>query len=137
MGAATIRTVFAQPNARSARGQWRRVADTSRAALPRLAQPMGEAEGDVLAYRALPPEQWRRIWSNNPLERLTRELTRRTDVAGSFPSAAAGRRLVGVVLAERHDEWQVGRRYVSAESLAKPRKEGPVGEPAAALMPGD
>jgi transposase-like protein len=123
MVAATIRTVFAQPDAGSAREQWRRVADGFRVRYPRLADLLDAAEADVLAYLAFPQEHWRQIWSNNPLERLNREVKRRTDVVGIFPNAAAIVRLVGAVLAEQHDEWQVGRRYFSAESLAKLTQE--------------
>ena len=119
MAAATIRTVFAQPDPQSAREQWRRVADGFRAGFPRLAALLDDAEADVLAYLAFPREHWRQIWSNNPLERLNKEVKRRTDVVGIFPNGAALLRLVGMVLAEQHDEWQVGRRYFSAESLAK------------------
>jgi putative transposase len=119
MVAAAIRTVFAQPDPASAREQWRRVADSLRARFPRLAQLMDEAEEEFLAYSAFPPEHWRQVWSNNPLERLNREVKRRTDVVGIFPNRAAVVRLVGAVLAEQHDEWQVSRRYLSAESLAK------------------
>jgi putative transposase len=118
MVAATIRTVFAQPDPASAREQWRRVADGFRARFPRLAALLDEAEADVLAYLAFPPQHWRQVWSNNPLERLNKEVKRRTDVVGIFPNAAAALRLVGAVLAEQHDEWQVSRRYFSAESLA-------------------
>ncbi len=117
--AATIRTVFAQPDAAGAREQWRRVADGFRSRYPKLADRMDEAEADVLAYLAFPAEHWRQIWSNNPLERLNREVKRRTDVVGIFPTDAAIVRLVGAVLAEQHDEWQVSRRYFSAESVAK------------------
>lgn len=119
MVAATIRTVFAQPDSISAREQWRRVADSFRPRFPRLAQCMDEAEEEVLAYSAFPVEHWRQIWSNNPLERLNREVKRRTDVVGIFPNRGAVIRLVGSVLSEQHDEWQVSRRYLSAESLAK------------------
>ena len=116
--AATIRTVFAQPDAASARAQWRRVADGFRARFPRLADLMEDAESDVLAYLAFPSAHWRQIWSNNPLERLNKEVKRRSDVVGIFPNPVAVIRLVGMVLAEQHDEWQVSRCYVSAESLA-------------------
>jgi transposase-like protein len=119
MVAATIRTVFVQPDAPSAREQWRRVADGFRPRYPRLADLLDEAETDVLAYLTFPSEHWRQIWSNNPLERLNKEVKRRTDVVGIFPNTAAVLRLVGMVLAEQHDEWQVSRRYFSAESLAK------------------
>jgi putative transposase len=116
--AATIRTVFAQPTAEAARAQWRQVADSFRARWPRLAELMDEAGTDVLAYLAFPPAHWRQLWSTNPLERLNKELKRRTDVVGIFPNAAAVIRLVGALLAEQHDEWQVGRKYFGAESMA-------------------
>jgi transposase-like protein len=119
MVAATIRTVFAQPDAALARETWRRVADGFRARFPKLAQLLDEAEGDVLAYLTFPREHWRQIWSNNPLERLNKEVKRRTDVVGIFPNERAIVRLVGAILAEQHDEWQVARRYFSAESLSK------------------
>ena len=119
MVAATIRTVFAQPDADSAHEQWRRVADSFRPRFPRLAALLDDAEADVLAYLAFPAEHWRQIWSNNPLERLNKEVKRRTDVVGIFPNTAAVVRLVGAVLGEQHDEWQIARRYFSAESLAK------------------
>jgi putative transposase len=123
MVAATIRTVFAQPDPATARETWRRVADSLRAQFPRVAALLDEAEDDVLAYTAFPREHWRQIWSNNPLERLNKEVKRRTDVVGIFPNSAAVIRLVGAVLAEQHDEWQVCRRYFSAESLAKLNQE--------------
>jgi putative transposase len=119
MVAATIRTVFAQPDAAAAREQWRRVADTFRARYPRLAELLDGAEADVLAYLAFPAGHWRQIWSNNPLERLNKEVKRRTDVVGIFPNTAAVVRLVGCTLAEQHDEWQAARRYFSAGSIAK------------------
>jgi putative transposase len=136
MVAATVRTVFAQPDADSAREQWRAVADRFRQGFPRVADLLDEAEADVLAYLAFPREHWRQIWSNNPLERLNKEVKRRTDVVGIFPNPAAVVRLVGAVLSEQHDEWQVARRYFSAESLAKLRKEATTDQPPARLAAG-
>jgi len=133
MVAATVRTVFAQPDATGAREQWRAVADRFRTSFPRVADLLDEAEADVLAYLAFPQGHWRQIWSNNPLERLNKEVKRRTDVVGIFPNATAVVRLVGAVLSEQHDEWQVARRYFSAESLAKLRKEA-APDPAPALL---
>ena len=134
MVAATIRTVFVQPDAASARETWRKVADSFRHRFPRLADLLDEAEADVLAYLAFPPEHWRQIWSNNPLERLNREVKRRADVVGIFPNQAAVIRLVGAVLAEQNDEWQVCRKYFSAESLAK--LTGKQAGPSPALLAG-
>jgi putative transposase len=119
MVAATIRTVFVQPDAASAREQWRRVADQLRSRFPRVAQLLDEAEDEVLASLAFPPDHWRQIWSNNPQERLNKEVKRRTDVVGIFPNDRAVVRLVGAILAEQNDEWQVARRYFSAESMTK------------------
>jgi len=117
--ATTIRTVFAESDPARARARWRHVADSFRDRFARLATLMDDAEDDVLAYLGFPPEHGRQIWSNNPQERLNREVTRRTDVVGIVPNAPAVLRLVGAVLGEQHDEWQTGRRYMSAESLAK------------------
>jgi transposase-like protein len=136
MVAATVRTVFAQPDPTMAREQWRKVADGFRTAFPRVADLMDDADTEVLAYLTFPREHWRQIWSNNPLERLNKEVKRRTDVVGIFPNPAAVVRLVGAVLAEQHDEWQVARRYFSAESLAKLRKEATADPPSALLAAG-
>ncbi len=119
MVAASIRTVFAEPDAEQARAQWRKVRDSLAGRFPRVAALLDQAEADVLAYLAFPREHWPQIWSNNPLERLNKEVKRRTDVVGIFPTPQSVIRLVGMVLAEQHDEWQVSRRYFSAESLAK------------------
>jgi transposase-like protein len=116
--AATLRTVFAQPTAETARVQWRQVADGFRGHWPRLAALLDAAETDVLAYLSFPAAHWRQLWSTNPLERLNKELKRRTDVVGIFPNPGAAIRLVGALLSEQHDEWQIGRRYFSAESMA-------------------
>lgn len=118
MVGATIRTVFTQPDAASTREQWHKVADSFRGRFDRVADLMDESREDVLAYLAFPHAHWRQIWSNTPLERLNRELGRRTDVVGIFPNETALIRLAGAVLAEHHDEWQVSRRYFSAESMA-------------------
>jgi putative transposase len=119
MVGATIRTVFAQLDAESAHEQWRRVADGFRSRFPKLSGLMDEAEEDVLAYAIVPAEHWQKVWSNNPLERLNKEVKRRTNVVGIFPKEAAVIGLVGAVLCEQHDEWQVGKRCFSAGSLAE------------------
>lgn len=105
-------------DASRAREQWGRVIESFRGKFDRVAQLLEDAEADVLAYLAFPQAYWKQIWSNNPLERLNKEIKRRTDVVGIFPNEAAVSRLVGAVLVEHHDEWQGARRYFSAESLA-------------------
>ena len=123
MVGATIRTVFAQPDVGSAREQWLRVSEGFRHRFPRLSELMDEAEEDVLAYAVFPAEHWQKIWSNNPLERVNKEVKRRTNVVGIFPNEAAVVRLVGSVLLEQHDEWQVSKQLlqhrISGEAGAK------------------
>ena len=119
MVAATVRTIFAQPDPASTRDQLRLVADTLRDRHPAVSHLLLEAEADVTAYAAFPYPHWKKIWSTNPLERLMREIKRRADVVGIFPDDNSILRLVGSVLAEQHDEWQVtDRRYLSEESMA-------------------
>jgi transposase-like protein len=121
MVATLVRTIFAQPDAASVWDQHARVVEQLTERFPAAAELLTEAATDVLAFTAFPKEHWRQIWSNNPQERLNKELRRRTDVVGIFPNRDAVIRLVGSVLAEQHDEWAVVRRYMSAESLAKAR----------------
>jgi putative transposase len=119
--ATLVRTIFAQPDAGSTLAQHGRIVEQLQGRFPAAAELLADAAGDLLAFTAFPKEHWRQIWSNNPQERLNRELRRRTDVVGIFPNRAAAIRLVGAVLAEQHDEWAVARRYMSVESLATAR----------------
>ncbi len=117
--ATMVRTVFAQPSAAEVAAQLGRVTEQLAEGFPQVAVMLGDAAPDVTAFAAFPVEHWRQTWSNNPQERLNREIRRRTDVVGIFPNREAVIRLTGMVLAEQHDEWAVGRRYMSAGSLAK------------------
>jgi transposase-like protein len=119
--ATLVRTIFEQPDATQVHAQHARVVDQLTDRFPAAAELLVDAAGDLLAFTGFPREHWRQIWSNNPQERLNKELRRRTDVVGIFPNRAAVVRLVGAVLAEQHDEWAVARRYMSVESLAKAR----------------
>lgn len=121
MVATLVRTIFAQPDSEQVHAQFNRVVDQLTGQFPAAAEFLIDAEADLLAFSSFPSEHWRQIWSNNPQERLNREVRRRTDVVGIFPNRAACIRLVGAVLAEQHDEWLVARRYMSAESLTKAR----------------
>ena len=117
--ATMVRTIFAQPDAATVREQHRRIVAQLEQRFPEAAALLDEAGPDLLAFTGFPKEHWRQLWSNNSLERLNREIRRRTDVVGIFPDRAAIVRLVGAVLAEQNDEWAVARRYMSAESIAK------------------
>jgi putative transposase len=121
MVATLVRTIFAQPDRASVWAQHARVVEQLAGQFPAAADHLADAAPDVLAFTGFPKEHWRQIWSNNPQERLNKELRRRTDVVGIFPNREAVIRLVGAVLAEQHDEWAVARRYMAAEGLAKAR----------------
>jgi putative transposase len=110
-------TVFAQDSAEAASAQWRVVADQLRGKFPKLAAMMDDAEPDVLAFKSFPKAHWAQIASTNPLERLNAEIKRRTNVVGIFPNDAAITRLVGALLLEQNDEWQLQRRYLQLEGL--------------------
>ncbi len=121
--AMALRSIFAQPHARSVYRQHAMVVDQLHAHFPEAAEMLDGAKADILAFAAFPRAHWLKIWSNSPLERLNREIRRRTDVVGIFPNRQAIVRLVGAVLAEQDDEWQVARRYMSLERLAEARTE--------------
>jgi transposase-like protein len=117
--ATLVRSIFAQPSAGEVWAQHGRVVEQLQERFAPAADLLLAAAEDILAFAAFPSEHWRQIWSNNPLERLHREIRRRTDVVGIFPNRAAVIRLVGAVLAEQHDDWLVTRRYMAMEGLAK------------------
>jgi putative transposase len=119
--ATLVRTVFDQPDTDAVTAQFARVVATIEAKFPAAAEHLDDARADLLAFTAFPREAWRQIWSNNPQERLNKEIRRRTDVVGIFPNRAAIIRLVGAVLAEQTDEWTEARRYMGLELLAKAR----------------
>lgn len=114
---ALINTVFAQDTQDSAIAQWRTVADQLRVKFPKLAAVMDDAESDVLAFMGFPKSHRVQIHSTNPLERLNAEIKRRTNVVGIFPNDEAITRLVGALLLEQNDEWQLQRRYLALEGL--------------------
>jgi transposase-like protein len=126
-----LRTIFDQPDAVEVAAQFDRVVDALAAKFPAAAEHLDAARTDLLAFTTFPREVWRQIWSNNPQERLNKEVRRRTDVVGIFPDRTAVIRLVGAVLAEQTDEWAEQRRYMGVEILAKARQATAPTAPAA------
>jgi len=115
--ATLVRTIFLQPDARSVWNRFWVVVDQLEPRFPEAAELLESAAHDLLAFAAFPTDLWTKIWSNNPQERLNKEIRRRTDVVGIFPNAPAVIRLVGALLCEQTDEWAIGRRYMSLTSL--------------------
>src|SRR5205823_2216456 len=132
MVAATVRTIFEQADGTAARAQLRQVAGTLRDRFPKVVALLDEAEEDMLAHYAFPPAHRRQIASTNPLERLNKELKRRSAVVGIFPNRPAVLRLLGAVLVEQADEWLVGRHYFSDGSMRQVL-DLPTGDPPAQL----
>jgi putative transposase len=120
MVAAAVRTIFAQPDAPSVRGQLDVIAGMLGRQFPKVVAMLRDAAHDITAFADFPVAHWKKIWSTNPLERVNKEIKRRTDVVGVFPNPASLLRLAGAVLGEINDEWQVSdRRYLSEASMAE------------------
>ena len=133
---ALLHSVYDQPDATAVHAQYDKMLDTLTGKLPAVVAHLDAARADVLAFTSFPRQVWRQIWSNNPNERLNREIRRRTDVVGIFPDRGSITRLVGAVLAEQHDEWAEGRRYLALDILTRARTT-PASDtaPAAAPLP--
>jgi transposase-like protein len=125
---AMLHSVYDQPDAEKVHAQFDKLLDAVAASLPAVHDHLDAARADVLAFTPFPKQVWRQIWSNNPNERLNREIRRRTDVVGIFPDRDSITRLVGAVLAEQHDEWVEGRRYLGLDVLTRAAAVGTVSE---------
>ena len=120
MVAAAIRTIFAQPDQAHVEAQFDEITTMLGRQFPIVTEMLRDARADLLAFNSFPTVHWKKIWSTNPLERVHKEIKRRTNVVGIFPNDAALMRLVTAVIAETHDEWQVcDRRYLSEGSMNK------------------
>ncbi len=119
MVAAALRQAFLQPDQEAAQRTWRQVADQLRPRWPKLSTLMDESEHDVLAYMGFPAQHRAKLHSTNPLERLNKEIKRRADVVGIFPGETSITRLIGAVLLEANDEWQLQHRYMQLEAMAE------------------
>ena len=115
--ATLVRSIFLQPDAEAVWTQHQQVVEQLKERFPRAAEMLADAAEEVLAFTAFPKAVWTQIWSNNPQERLNKEIRRRTDVVGIFPNREAVLRLVGAVLAEQNDEWAIARRYMSLGAI--------------------
>jgi transposase-like protein len=132
MVAGLVRTVFDQPDQASVRNQFDAVLTKMLEQFPDASQLLSDAEEEILAFAVFPKEHWKQIWSNNPQERLNKEVRRRTDVIGISPNRKALIRIVGALLSEQNDEWAVARRYMSPDALSRARMrviEGEVEQP--------
>ena len=118
---AAVKTIFAHTDPKEVAEQWDQVADTFAGPFPKAHAMMREAKTDVLAFTGFPRGHWQKIWSNNPIERLNKEIKRRADVVEIFPNPEAFLRLATSVVIDQHDEWQVGRRYLSETSMGELR----------------
>ncbi|WP_091519160.1 IS256 family transposase [Microlunatus soli] len=137
MVASVFRTAFAQPDATAAAAVWDQVRDQLAQTFPKIGPLMDDAKAEVLAFTTFPRSHWAKIWSTNPIERINREIKRRARVVGIFPNEASVIRLVGAVVNDLHDEWQVAeRRYLSETSMAKLRPDSDTG-PVAAIETGN
>lgn len=131
--ATLVRSIFAQPTSKEVWAQHKRVCEELERRFPQTAEMLHDASEDILAFTTFPESVWRQIWSNNPQERLNREIRRRSDVVGIFPNRRAIIRLIGAVLAEYNDEWTVTRRYMSVGALEKAQADAGGDVPTAEL----